>query len=62
MLDAAAPCPGSGPLRDYGEGDRLAEIDLRWRFAEVDAACRADPLDVAAERRKIQEGFEDAAL
>ena len=61
-LRNAAPRPGGGPLRDHGKGDGFAKIDLRWGFAEVDAAGRADSLDVAAEGRQIQIGFQDAAL
>ena len=61
-LPDAAPSPGGGPLRNHGEGDGFAQIDLGWRLAEVDAAGRADSLDVAAERRQVQIGFQDAAL
>ncbi|HEY1185492.1 MAG TPA: hypothetical protein VGE89_14970 [Bryobacteraceae bacterium] len=58
----AATCSGGGPLRDHGKRDRFAKIDSRRRFAEVNAAGRSGSLDVAAERRKVQIGFQNAVL
>ena len=49
-------------LRNHGQGQRFAEGHAVGRFAEVDAARRTDPLDVASEGREIEVGFQQIAL
>ena len=49
-------------LRNHRERQRFAEGDAIGRFAEIQPACGADALDVAAERHDVQIRFEQLAL
>ena len=51
-----------GTLRNHGERQRVAERDAIRRLAEIHQACRADALDVAAERHEVEIGLEQLAL
>jgi len=62
MFRSGAPRPGCRALWDDRECQRFIQAHAIGRFAEIDAACRAYALDVAAEGRQVQIGFENVAL